>query len=95
MGLHPEFLKSIEFRDKLYRRLNKISTDSPDYELVKFNLKIYNRYLNQCIRNAKNDYYAREFTKYKGDIRKIWDTLKDILNKKKEDPSYPHISMQN
>ena len=46
-------LRYIEFRDKQYRRLNKLSTDSPDYELVKYSLKIYNRYLNQCIRNAK------------------------------------------
>ena len=46
-------LKYIEFRDKQYRRLNKLSTDSPDYELVKYSLKIYNRYLNQCIHNAK------------------------------------------
>ena len=52
-------LKSIEFRDKLYRRLNKLSMDSPDYEVVKYNMIIYNRYLNQCIRNAKKNYYAR------------------------------------
>ena len=45
-------LEFIEIRDKLCRRLNKLSTDSPDYELVKYNLKIY-KYLNQCIRNAK------------------------------------------
>ena len=39
-------LKSIEFRDKLHRRLKKLSTDSPDYELVKYNMKIYNMYLH-------------------------------------------------
>ena len=82
-------LKSIEFRDNLYQRLTKLSTDSPDYELVKYNLKLYNRYLNQCIRNAKKDHYAREFTKYKGDIRKPWDILKDILNKKKGKSTFP------
>ena len=82
-------LKSIEFRDKLYRRLNELSSDSPDYELVKYNLKICNRYINQCIRIAKKNYYAREFAKYKGDIRKNWDTLKDILNKKKRKSKFP------
>ena len=81
-------LKSIEFRDKLYRRLNKLITDSPDYELVKNNLKIYNRYLNQCIRIAKKNYYAREFAKYKGDIRKTWRTY---WIRKNENPSFPHI----
>ena len=43
-------LKSIGFRDNLYQRLARLSTDSPDYELVKYNLKIHNKYLNQCIR---------------------------------------------
>ena len=81
--------KSIEFRDILYRRLNKLSMDSPDYELVKCNLKIYNRYLNQCICNTKKDYYALEFTKYKGDIKKTRDTSKDILNKKKGKSKFP------
>ena len=81
----------MELRDNLYQRLTKLSPDSPDCELVKYNLKIYNRYLNQCIRNAMKDYYAREFTKYKGDIRKTWDTLKDILNKKKANLHFPRI----
>ena len=56
--------------------LSKLSMDSPDYELMKYNLKIYNRYHNQCIRNVKKDCYACEFTKYKGDIRKTWDTVR-------------------
>ena len=39
---------------------------SADYELMKYNLRIYNRYLYQDIGNG-NDYYAHEFTKYKGE----------------------------
>ena len=63
---------------------------------MNYNLKIYNRYLNQCIRNAKKDYYAREFIKYKGDIRKTWDTLKDISNKKKGKSTFPaHFLSEN
>ena len=77
----------IEFHDRLYRCLTKLSTNSTDYELTKYNQQIYNKYLNQCLQNAKTGYYAREFTKYKGDIRKTWDTLKDILSKK----SFPRI----
>ena len=77
MGIYNKFCNN------LYQRLTKSSTDSPDHELVKYDLKICNSYLNQCIWNAKKDYYARQFTKYNGDIRKTWDTLKDILNKKK------------
>ena len=75
-------LKSIEFRDKLYKRLKMCSSESDEYELLKHNLKIYNSYLNQCIRTAKKDFYYNEFSKYKNDIRKTWDTLKEVINKK-------------
>ena len=62
-------LKSMEFRDKLYQRLKMCSSESGEYELLKHNLKIYNSYLNQCIRTAKKDFYYNEFSKYKKDIR--------------------------
>ena len=46
-------IKSIEFRDNLYNKLKACTTDSPEYELNQYNLKIYNGYLRQCIRAAK------------------------------------------
>ena len=76
-------LKSIEFRDNLYKRLKLCPIDSPEYETYKHNLKMYQGYLNQCIRTAKKEYYVNEFTKYKNDIRKTWDTLKGIICKNK------------
>ena len=45
-------------------------------------MKIYNGYLNHCIRAAKKEFYHNEFNKHKNDIRKTWDTLKEIINKK-------------
>ena len=63
--------------------------DRPDYSILGHNLKLYNKYLNQCIRTAKQEFYMREFTKYKNDIRKTWDTLKHILNKKKSKSEFP------
>ena len=65
-------LKSIEFRDKLYKRLKISSPDNGEYDLLKHNLKIYNGYLSHCIRAAKKEFYH----KHKNDIRKTWDTLK-------------------
>ena len=46
-------LKSIEFRDKLYKSLKMRSSENGEYDLLKYNLKIYNVYLNRCIRTAK------------------------------------------
>ena len=71
-------IKSIEFRDKLYKH-NK----------MEYNLKTYNGYLKQCIRTAKRECYVHEFTKYKNDIRKTWDTLKDMMNTKKSKSDSP------
>ena len=74
-------IKAIEFRDNLYKKWKMSPHDSPDYSILGHNLKLYNKYLNQCIRTAKQVFSIREFTKYKNDIRKTWDTLKHILNK--------------
>ena len=88
-------LKSIEFRDKLYKRLKMCSSESDEYELLKHNLKIYNSYLNQCIRTAKKDFYYNEFSKYKNDIRKTWDTLKEVINKKTFKSDFPAIFLHD
>ena len=80
-------LKSIEFRDILHKRLKLCPIDSPEYEKYKHNLNMYQGYLNQCIRTAKKD--VKEFTKYKNDIRKTWDTLKGVICKNKMKSEYP------
>ena len=82
-------LKSVEFRDKLYKRLKMCSPENSEHELLKYNLKIYNGYLNRCIRTAKKEFYHNEFNKYKNDIRKMWDTLKEIINKKTFKSDFP------
>ena len=56
---------------------------------MEYNLKTYNGYIKQCIRTEKREYYVHEFTKYKNDIRKPWDTLKDMINTKKSKSDFP------
>ena len=85
-------IKSIEFRDKLHKRLKSCPQDSPEHNRMEYNLKSYNGYLNQCIRTAKREYYVHELTKYKNDVRKTWDTLKDIMNIKKSKSDFPPYS---
>ena len=67
------------------------SSESDEHELLKHDLKIYNSYLNQCIRTTKKDFYYNEFSKYKNGIRKTWDTLKDVINKKTFKSDFPAI----
>ena len=82
-------LKSIEFRDKLYRRLKICSPDNGEYDILIHNLTIYNGYLNHCMRAAKMEFYHNEFNKHKNDIRKTWDTSKEIINKKTSKSNLP------
>lgn len=90
-----ELIKSIHFRDKLYKSLEIIHPDSPDYERVKFNLQRYNAMLKRNIRLAKTSYYAKEFEKYKKDIRKTWDTLKNVLNNSSKEHVFPDTFEHN
>ena len=82
-------IKSTEFRDKLYKRLKACLQDNPEHNRMETNLKTYNGYLKQCIRFAKREHYVHEFTKYRNDIRKTWDTLKNIINTKKSKSDFP------
>ena len=65
------------------------SSETGEYELSKYNLKICNGYLNRCIKTAKKEFYHNEFNKYKNDIRTTWDTLKVIINKNTFKSDFP------
>ena len=69
-------------------------SENGEYNRLKHNLKIYNNYLNQCIRSAKKEFYRNEFSKYKNDIQKTWDTLKKIINKKTFKSDFPSCFVQ-
>ena len=88
-------LKSIHFRDKLYRKCKPLNPETTDYVNAKINLKVYNGILSRNIRLAKQMHYAQEFKKYQNNIRTTWDTLKDILNKMKCKSVYPKMFLLN
>lgn len=88
-------IKSIEFRDNLYKKTKIVPVDTLEYYGHKHNLKMYNKYLNSCIRCAKKDYYSREFIKYKNDSRKTWDTLKNVINKHRVKSQFPTHFLNN
>ena len=83
-------IKSIEFRDKIYKRLKACPQDNPEHNRMETNLKTYNGYLKQCIRFAKREHYVHEFIlNIKKEITKTWDTLKNIINTKKSKSDFP------
>ena len=75
----PGIIKSIQYRDKLYMNLKKTPFSSTQHAILKQNLKTYNTILNKLIMNAKKDYYHNEFSRYKGDIKKTWSTINNLL----------------
>ena len=88
-------LRSIKFRDKLYRRMINTQTNSNLRDTLKTNLATYNKILKKLIRNAKKTYYESCFRKFKDDIKKTWDTIKLILNKNKKPQSLPDYFLVN
>ena len=76
-------LKSIKYRDKLYKRLKLTDPTSANYDTININLKTYNGILKTSIRAAKQAYIELCFKRFKNDIKNTWKTINDILSKTK------------
>ena len=76
-------LKSIKYRDKLYKRLKLTDPNSANYDTININLKTYNGILKTSIRAAKQAYFELCFNRFKNDIKNTWKTINDILSKTK------------
>ena len=82
-------IKSLISRDKLYRSLKQCPLGSHDYNALNINLRTFNRILKRNIYLVKQDYYNNVFNQYKYYIKKTWGTIKDILNKNKNNNVSP------
>ena len=74
-------IRSIKYKDKLYRTLKTLSSNHPMYNVKKNNLRVYKGILNKCIRKAKKNYFHTKLHKYKSDVTQTWNILKDIINR--------------
>ena len=75
-------LRSIRFRDNLYKKIKLTNPASREYETLRINLKTYNKILRTSICAAKKKFLAYTFDKYKGDIRNTWKSINEVLSKK-------------
>ena len=87
----PAIIRSIKFRDNLYKKITSTSPDDPIYIQLKTNLKTYNKILKKLIRHAKKSYYESLFMKFKGDIKNTWITIRNIISKSKEMKNLPEF----
>ena len=74
-------IRSIKTRDAMYLKSKCCSKQSVKYNTLKNNLHVFNCILKKTIREAKIQYYYKLFTQYKGDIKKTWQTISDIICK--------------
>ena len=75
-------LRSINSRNKLYKKLKKTKIDSLSYITKKSNFNRCRNTLNKTITNAKRVYYKAIFNLYKHDMKKTWGVISETLNRK-------------
>ena len=74
-------IRSINFRNVMYRKLRTTNSDSEHCHTRKTNFRTYNVILKRSIYIAKKQYYQSCFDKYKNDMKQTWSTINTILNR--------------
>ena len=82
-------IRSIRFKDRLYKRLKLTSSQSPEYWTLKTNFSTYNKILKKSIRLAKASYYENIFNLCRGDMRKTWRNINSVMNRNASNEGVP------
>lgn len=88
-------INSIHFRDNLHKIMKCTPCDSISFNNLQHNLRVYNKILKQNIRLAKQKYYHDLFVKFQNNIKKTWDTIKEIMNRCPNKKSIPESLIIN
>ena len=88
-------MRSLKFRDKLYRELKSLPYLSDEYANKKTNLLNYSKLVQKTIRRAKFSYHNDLFSKFKFDSKKTWQHINDILCRKKVSKEMPDFFLVN
>ena len=81
-------IRSIKFKDKLYKLTKILPNESNEYVTAKNNLRVYKSILNKCIRHAKSFYYTSQLKKFKNNSANTWKILNELMSRKTK-YSYP------
>jgi hypothetical protein len=84
-------IKSIQYRDDLYKKHKMTDPNSTQHAIQKINLSTYNNILKKSIRISKKKYYQSLFSKFINDIKSTWKTISELLNKTKRKKSLSHF----
>ena len=84
-------LKSIKYRDKLYKTLRKTPHGTESHATLTINLRTYNTILRRVIRAAKSAYYECAFNRHRFNIKNTWGVINEIITKSAKTKSFPDI----
>ena len=76
-------IKSINTKDKMYKKLVQSRCDNELYEVLKAQFNTYRNILKKAISKAKRMYYVNVFTQFKNNIKQTWKVIKETLHKNK------------
>ena len=69
MWITQGILRSIQYRDKVYKQLKLTYPNSSNYEIININLKTYNTILKHIIKKV---YFENRFNRFKNYITNTW-----------------------
>ena len=75
-------LKSVNNKNRLYKKLKKTNINSENYEIRKHEFNAYKNTLRRLINQAKKLYFSSQFIKQRGNGRKTWQTIDNALHRK-------------
>jgi len=82
-------MRSIRYRDNLYKKYKKAVPGSRQHEVLKINLSTYKRILKRTIRDAKRQYYFVTFARNKSDVKATWKTISSVLSRNSQTDTLP------
>ena len=89
MWITQGILRSIQYRDKLYKQLKLTHPNSSNCEIININLKIYNTILTHTIRADKKGYFENRFYRFKNYIKNTWKVSNEFISKSKHIKKIP------
>ena len=84
-------LKSIQTKNRLFKQLLR----NRDNSILSGKYKTYRNTLNRLLRRAKSNYYHSVLNKHKGNSKKAWETINEIIYDKKRSSSPPSKLMNS
>ena len=82
-------IRSIKFKDKLYKLTKTTSTNSHLYNVYKQNLRVYKNILKNVIKQAKYKYYENQFKKTANDVKKTWKVINSVIKDSQKNDNFP------